>query len=222
MTLENLTIFKDVPDKSGIAPPETPFTPTFITLGRNVSFGSADCGNFGYSLTGVAPSLYGSDYSSINKYTRETVTVGPGGIGGADAWSYVGRRFSVAANNSTTSKIANIRMTGSYKGETTAYAGATSATNITMVVKDLTWGTQSTETIYTKSCSVAQTESTGLVPFDVNEMFYLKAGHVYLVCVLIEGSSAIYGAGTASSDFGPWDGDNYNEGVYLDRIYVYF
>lgn len=189
-----------------------------VYLGTDKTFTTADYGNKGSSTWGLAPWFYGSDYYlSLNKDEAASV-VGPGGYGGAGAWSWVGKTFSVYGSGSQT---ANIRTPGYIWGLTTAFAGGSSNSVINLVVKDITTGTAYTTNVYSQSAG-------GAGWFEVNQPFNngvtvnLQAGHNYIAYLETQSSAATYGVGEAGSDFGRQDGDYSGEGAWYYSITVDF
>jgi hypothetical protein len=189
-----------------------------VYLGVDATFYDADEGDKGTSTWGACPRFYGSEYYLNAKKDEAAVLVGPGGYGGAGAWAWVGKSFYVSGSGSQT---ANIRMNGHMYGLTTAVAGGSSDSNIDLVVKDLDTGTKYATNIYSQSAA-------GVGWFEVNEDFNngvtinLQAGHDYITYLEVQTSAAVYGAGEASSDFGPQDGDYGGEGVNYICIEVDF
>jgi|GEM_PF-1220138 len=175
-----------------------------VTLGTDATFTSADSGDSGTSLWGVAPCSKGSDYSTSSKRAREAVLTGPGGYGGGGAWAWVGKSFSVSGSDS---RSANIRMSGHLYGLTSAAAGGSSSSDVVLVLRDSTTGTSYSTSIYSESCGGLGWETVDQY-FNRGLSVTLQGGHSYIAYLKITGSASTYGIGEAGSDFGPWDGDD--------------
>ncbi|WNY27620.1 hypothetical protein [Methanolapillus ohkumae] len=193
-------------------------TATPIKLGTNVTFTTADCGDFGKSRWGSSIMFNGSDYNLSSRQAREVAMSGPAGAGGCGAWSWVGKSFYV---NGTGSKAANIRMSGQLYGLTTAFGGGSSNTLVELVVLDQTTGTSYSTTIYQQSGGAVSWSEVNR-SFNNGVTVNLQGGHQYIAYLKISGSAATYGAGEAGSDFGPWDMDNNGESVKYSNIVVSF
>lgn len=190
-----------------------------VSLGSDKTFSTADVGASGTSWnSGAAPNYRGANYYKSSRQAKETILIGPGGVGSGGAWAWIGQSIYVSGSGS---RSANIRMAGHIKGETSAFAGGQSNTNINLVVKDCTTGTSYSIPIYSQSAG-------GLGDYVVNQNFNngisvtLQAGHYYNIYATIDGSGAIYGAGEAGSDFGPWDGDDGGQEVSYSSIVIDF
>jgi len=189
-----------------------------VYLGTDRTFTTADYWNTGTSSWGLAPMFYGASTDPGARKDRAATVVGPGGYGGAGAWSQIGKTWLVSG---TGSRSANIRMSGYMYGLTSAFAGGTGNTVINLVVKDLSTGTTYSTNIYSQGasgagwCVVNQNFNSGV---NVN----LQAGHAYAAYLELQTSAAVYGAGEGGSDFGPQDGDDDGEGTYYNNIIVDF
>lgn len=108
-------------------------TSNSVYLSTDKTFYNSNNGDNGESTWGVAPRFYGSDYISSSNKARAASLVGPGGYGGAEAWSWIGTSFHVDGEGSQT---ANIRMAGYLYGLTSAAAGGSSSSTVHLVLKD--------------------------------------------------------------------------------------
>lgn len=191
---------------------------TTVTLGTDKTLTTADIGNSGTSTSGAVPNFKDADYSTSYRRARASVLIGPGGYGTGGAWAWVGKSIYVSGSGS---RSANIRMAGNIKGETSAFAGGQSNTDINLIVKDTTTGTSYTTSIYSQSAG-------GVGDYIVDESFNdgisvtLQAGHYYNIYVSVDGSTAVYYAGEAGSDFGPGDGDDGGQKVSYSSIVIDF
>lgn len=189
-----------------------------VYLGTDKTFYDADTGDKGTSTWGLAPWFYESEYYLSTKKDEAASLVGPGGYGGAGAWCWVGKSFHVYGSGSQT---ANVMMPGHLWGLTTAFAGGSSNSNVDLVVKDVTTGTEYTTNVYSQSAG-------GVGWFEVDKDFNsgvtvnLQAGHDYVVYLEVQTSASVYGVGEAGSDFGPQDGDYSGEGAWYFSVTVDF
>ena len=183
-----------------------------VYLGTDKTFSNADYGTYGESTWGLAPWFYGSDYYLSSKKAEASSVVGPGGYGGAGAWSMVGKQFYISGTGSQT---ANIRMAGHMNGLTSAAVGGSSSTEINLVLWDLTTGTEYRTPIYSKSHA-----ALGWTPvdrdFNNGVAVNLESQHYYIALLEVITDAATYGIGGGGSDFGRFDGDSGEEVWYSD------
>jgi len=114
-------------------------------------------------------------------------------------------------------------MPGHLYGLTTAVAGGSSNSNVDLVVKDMTTGTEYTTNVYSQSAG-------GVGLFEVDEDFNsgitvdLQAEQDYVVYLELQTSASVYGVGEARSDFGPQDPDIVydGEGAWYSSVTIDF
>lgn len=156
----------------------------------------ADHHDEGRSVSGAMPYIIDQAYVLNKNLIRNKVLVGPAGVGSAGAWGWVGYTFMYDGKPGP----ANVVMIGHIYGLTTALAGGASNSEIDLYVYDHTDVTEYSTSIYHQGAGPAGW-------YEVNEDFnkgvtvFLYPGHVYTMCLQVDGSTSVYGAGEAGSNF---------------------
>lgn len=188
-----------------------------VTLGTDKTFWDADIGDCGKSKWGLVFPIYGSHYDTGNR--KATAAVGlPPGLGGATAWAWVGKDFTVQGSGS---QAATVRMVGHYYGTIMTAVAALAKVTIELIVKDMTTGGVWKTTIFTFTIGVIYCE-TWDEDFNDNLTVQFTAGCTYQVRLRVYCMATVGGIGGATSDFGPEDGDNGRDKVQYSYIRITF